>query len=262
MSEQHSIAVSIVSPVHNEEPTLIALVERTVAVMEQYPHIQGWEHILVDDGSTDHSWQTMQALQARFPHVIRLEQHPHRQGQKCCYVTGFARARGWLTVLMDADLQVLPEELPRVLDQAVLNGCEMVCTYSDQNRGGKHRGLVSLIGNMVFMKLIFGSPVRDATANFMAVQTRYLRGVDLIANDQRYILPIAMRRGLARIGEVGCVFGTRDYGKSKYNKWKKMLQGVPEMIVLKRRLASGFYDEPKLEPLKISFPVMAQSGVK
>jgi hypothetical protein len=71
-----------------------------------------------------------------------------------------------------------------------------------------------------------------------------------------------MRRGLTHISEVGCVFGTRDYGKSKYNKWKKMLQGVPEMLVLKRRLASGFYDEPTPEPLKVSFPALAQSGVK
>jgi glycosyltransferase involved in cell wall biosynthesis len=262
LSKPRAIAVSIISPVHNEEATLIPLVERTVTVMEQYHHVQGWEHILIDDGSSDGSWEVMQSLQARFLQYVRVEQHAQRQGQKRCYVTGFARARGWLSVLMDADLQVFPEELPRVLDQAVLNGYEMVCTYSDQTRGGKHRGLISLIGNTVFMKLIFASPVRDATANFMAVQTRYLRGVELIANDQRYVLPIAMRRGLSRIGEVGCVFGTRDHGKSKYNKWKKMLQGVPEMLILKRRLASGFYDAPKPEPLNISAPVWAQSDVK
>jgi glycosyltransferase involved in cell wall biosynthesis len=262
LAEQRSTDVSIISPVHNEEPCLVPLVERTVAVMEQYPHIRGWEHILVDDGSTDGSWQIMQSLQARFPQYLRIERHPERLGQKRGYVTGITAARGWLSVFMDADLQVLPEELPLVLDKAVLGGCEMVCTYSDPQRGGKHRGVVSLIGNKIFMKLIFNSPVRDATANFMAVQTRYMRGVELIANDQRYLLPIAMRRGLTRIGEVGCVFETRHHGKSKYSKWKKMLQGVPEMIVLKRRLASGFYDEPRPEPLNLAAPAMAQSAVE
>lgn len=262
MTEQHPTDISIISPVHNEEHTLTPLVERAVAVMEVYPNIRGWEHILIDDGSTDGSWQIMQGLQSRFPQVVRIEQHPSRQGQKRCYSTGFAKARGWLSVLMDADLQVLPEELPLVLDKAILDGCEMVCTYSDQKRGGKHRGLVSLIGNVVFMKIIFSSPVRDATANFMAVQTRYLRDVPLIANDQRYLLPIAMRRGLTRIGEVGCVFGTRQYGKSKYSKWKKTLQGIPEMIVLKRRLASGFYDEPRPEPLTIAVPLLERSGAQ
>ncbi len=262
MTQQRSIDVSIISPVHNEEFSLTPLVERTVAVMDQYPHIRGWEHILVDDGSTDGSWQVMQRLQTRFPQFLRVEQHPHRQGQKRGYVTGLSLASGWLSVFMDADLQVLPEELPRVLDKAILGGCEMVCTYSDPNRGGKHRGWVSLIGNKVFMKLFFDSPVRDATANFMAVQTRYLRGVRLVANDQRYLLPIAVRRGLTRIGEVGCVFDARQHGKSKYSKWKKMLQGIPEMIVLKRRLASGFYDTPWPEPLKVVAPAIAQSAVE
>jgi glycosyltransferase involved in cell wall biosynthesis len=254
-----SIDVSIISPVHNEELSLTPLVERTVAVMENYPHIKAWEHILVDDGSTDSSWRIMQDLQARFPDYVRIVQHPQRMGQKQGYYTGFQNARGWLSILMDADLQVLPEELPLVLDKAVLNNFEMVCTYSDQQRGGKHRGLVSLIGNMLFMKLIFNSPVRDATANFMAVQTRYLRGVELIDNDQRYIMPIAMRRGLTRIGEVGCVFAVREHGKSKYSKWKKILQGVPEMLVLKRRLASGFYDEPRPEVLNINVPAQSEA---
>jgi glycosyltransferase involved in cell wall biosynthesis len=257
LSDQPPIDVSIVSPVHNEVRSLLSLVERTVAVMQQYPHIQGWEHILVDDGSTDGSFQVMRKLQAQYSQVIRVEQHPRRLGQKHCYQTGLSCARGWLTVLMDADLQVLPEELPLVLDKAVLGGCEMVCTYSDPARGGKHRGLVSLLGNRVFMRLVFKSPVRDATANFMALQTHYLRGVELIANDQRYLLPIAMRRGLTRIGEVGCVFASRQHGKSKYSKWKKMLQGLPEMIALRRRLASGFYDQPRTEPLKLTAPATA-----
>jgi len=260
--DRHPVDVSIISPVHNEEMTLVPLVERTVAVMEKYPHIGGWEHILVDDGSTDNTWRIMQDLQTRFPNYIRLEQHTSRQGQRRGYMTGFRQARGWLSVLMDADLQVLPEELPLVLDKAILDGYEMVCTYSDQTRGGKHRGMVSYIGNVIFMKLFFNSPVRDATANFMAVQTRYLRGVELIDNDQRYILPIAMRRGLKKIGEVGCVFETRQYGKSKYQKWKKMLQGIPEMIILKRRIASGFYDEPTPEALVTPAPAMAQSTGK
>jgi dTDP-4-amino-4,6-dideoxy-D-galactose acyltransferase len=102
---------------------------------------------------------------------------------------------------------------------------------------------VSRIGN-IFMKLLFRSPVVDAGANFMGIQTRYVRGVDLIQNDQRYLLPISMRRGLTRVGEVGVIFGVRGYGQSKYSKYKKAFQGVPEMLMLKVRLLSGFYDKP------------------
>ncbi len=240
---ERPVDVSIICSVHNEEKNLTPLVERTVAVMERYPHIAGWEMILVDDSSTDASWDVMQELSARFPNYVRLKRHETRRGQKGCFMTGFSAARGWLSVLMDADLQVLPEELPLVLDKAILEGCEMVCTHNDPARGGKSRGIVSRIGN-VFMRLIFNSPVRDAGANFMAVHTRYLVGVKLIANDQRYLLPIAVRRGLKKICEVGCVFGLRVYGRSKYSKLRKALTGLPEMLALKWRLLRGFYDAP------------------
>lgn len=235
--------VTIISSVYNEAENLIPLVERVVEVMEKYPHVRFWEYILVDDASMDGSWEVMQKLQVCFPQYVRLEGHPQRRGQKGCFMTGFANARGRWSILMDADLQVLPEELPLLLDKAILEKYEMVCTYNDTSREGKRRGLVSRIGN-IFMKIFFNSPVRDAGGNFMALQTRYIRNVKLIANDQRYLLPICMRRGLKRIGEVGCVFGKRAYGRSKYSKWKKMLQGIPEMWLLKRRLKSGFYDLP------------------
>jgi ribosomal protein S18 acetylase RimI-like enzyme len=238
-----SVDVTIISSVYNEKGNLTALVERTVTVMEKYRRVRGWELILVDDASTDGSWEVMQDLQARFPQYVRIEQHPQRQGQKGCFMTGFAEARGWLSVLMDADLQVLPEELPLVLDKAILEGREMVCTYNDRIRGDTQRSLVSRIGN-TFMNYLFDSPVRDAGGNFMALCTRYMRGVRLIANDQRYLVPICTRRGLKKIDEVGVIFGYRTYGKTKYKKWKKALQGVPEMLMLKRRLQRGFYDLP------------------
>ena len=150
---------------------------------------------MVDDASTDGSWEVMQRIQDQFPHYIILRQHAERRGQKGCFMTGFENARGTFSILMDADLQILPEELPRVLDKAFLQEAEIVCTYNDPERGGKNRGMVSAIGN-IFMQVLFSSPVRDAGANFMLIKTRYIRGVKLLANDQRYLLPISMRTWL------------------------------------------------------------------
>lgn len=249
-------SVSILASIYNEEKSLTPLVERTVATMEQYPPAQeSWEFLLINDASEDDSGMILEKLVLRFPHVVRVIHHPQRQGQKGCFMSGFQNARGRVSVLMDADLQVLPEELPRLLDPILLDGAQMVCTCHDVARGGPRMGVgrgVSRIGNL-FMKLLFRSPVRDAGANFMAVQTRYLQGVRLVANDQRYLLPIAMRRGLERITEVGCAFQRRVYGRSKYRYWKKALEGIPEMLLLKRRLLAGFYDHP---------PVPEESPVK
>ena len=242
-SFQDSIDLSIIASIHNEKLNLPSLTSRIVEVLRNYPHVQDWELIMVDDASTDGSWEVMEEIQKQFPEYVRLKQHPERLGQKGCFMTGFENARGWLSILMDADLQVLPEELPLVIDKAILEGNEIVCTYNDPRRGGKTRGMVSRIGN-VFMKTLFKSPVQDAGANFMGIQTRFVRGVKLTHNDQRYLLPISMRRGLKKISEVGVIFGLRGYGKSKYNKWKKTFQGFPEMLVLKSRLLTGVYDQP------------------
>ena len=240
------IDVTIIFPVHNEEESLVALAERTIAVMEQYPSASSWEIIIVDDASTDGSLSVMIGLSENFPGYVRVARHTKQSGQKGCFMTGFAKARGWLSVVMDADLHVLPEELPRVLDKAILEGFEMVCTHSDRSRASDRRTFVSSTGNL-FMKFIFSSPVRDAANKFTAVQTHYIRGVNLINGDQRYLLPICMRRGITKISDVGCLFGQRVYGRSKYNKWKKMLIGIPQMIALKIRLLSGYYDEPPVE---------------
>jgi ribosomal protein S18 acetylase RimI-like enzyme len=240
---QEPIDLSIVASIHNEKLNLPSLVARTVEVLRHYPHVRGWELIMVDDASTDGSWPVMEKIREEYPQFVRLAQHSQRLGQKGCFMTGFEMARGWLSILMDADLQVLPEELPMVMDKAILEGSEIVCTYNDPQRGGKHRGFVSRIGN-IFMKLLFRSPVIDAGANFMGIQTRYIRGVNLVRNDQRYLLPISMQRGLTRVSEVGVIFGVRGYGRSKYSKYKKAVQGVPEMLMLKTRLLSGFYDQP------------------
>lgn len=248
-----AVDVSVISSVYNEEGNLAPLVHRVVSTMESYPTGDLWEYLLVDDASTDGSRHVLNALSDQFPGYVRVLSHPTRQGQKGCFMTGFAHARGRIAILLDADLQVLPEELPRVLDEALLRGREMVCTYNDTARGGKRRHVVSRLGNVVLRKL-FRSPVRDAGANFMAVETRFLRGVRLLANDQRYLLPIAMRRGLRQIAEVGCVFELRAYGQSKYSYVGKVLGGIPEMLALQQRLWAGAYDAPPVPPPADPFP--------
>jgi dolichol-phosphate mannosyltransferase len=245
MTAQPPLDISIISSVYNEEGTLRPLVERVVAVMERYPHVSAWEYLLVDDASTDGSARLLDDLRDAFPAHVRVLHHETRRGQKGCFMTGFEHAHGRISVLMDADLQVLPEELPLVLDQAVIERQQMVCTHNDVDRGGKRRHLGRQIGNLC-LQWFFRSPVRDAAANFMAVETRFVRGVRLIANDQRYLVPIGMRRGIRRIADVGCVFELRAHGRSKYNYWTKIAFGVLEMWVLKRRLARGFYDAPEV----------------
>lgn len=243
-----SIEVSIICSIHNEQGNIPELVARISQVLSAWTELPSWEVLLIDDASTDTSWpEIQQASQQDTAHFIGL-QHPERRGQKGCFMTGFHHARGRISVTMDADLQVLPEELPNILKPILLDSYQMVCTFNDPHRDQYSkqrydRSLVSYIGN-IFMRTLFNSPVRDAGGNFLALETRFIRDVALLYNDQRYLLPISMRRGLQRITEVGCEFAPRVRGKSKYSLWKKALLGIPEMFRLKIRLLRGVYDTP------------------
>jgi glycosyltransferase involved in cell wall biosynthesis len=244
--------VSIICSIHNEEGNIPELADRIHRQLSAWDGGPAWEVLLIDDASTDASWSQIQAAAQQYHGQFIPLQHPQRRGQKGCFMTGFQQARGWISVTMDADLQVLPEELHRVISPIWEGGYQIVCTYNDPQRDVYHkqrydRSLVSYIGNF-FMRALFNSPVKDAGANFLAVETRFLRGVGLLANDQRYLLPISMRRGLTKITEVGCEFAPRVRGKSKYSLWKKALLGIPEMFQLKYRLLRGEYDQPKVGP--------------
>jgi undecaprenyl-phosphate 4-deoxy-4-formamido-L-arabinose transferase len=247
-SSEEPLDVTIIFSVHNEEGNLVPLTERTISVMDRYPHVHAWEIIIVDDASDDDSLEVMERLADRYPNHVRIQRHQQNQGKKGTFMTGFANARGWLSVVMDADLQALPEELPAVLDKAFLEGSELVSTYSDRSRPGERPGFVSAWAYL-WKKVIFNSRFREESLRFTAVETRYIKGVKLIAGDHRYLLQICIRRGVTRIGDVGCVFGKRVYGRSDYNKWKKAFTGLPQMLALKLRLLKGYYDEPAVQQM-------------
>ncbi len=234
--------ISVILSIHNEADTISELVKRIDKVMSGYRGVE-WECLGIDDASTDTSWAVLNETSASHPKLKPIK-HPERLGQKGCFMTGIEVTSANIIVLMDADLQVLPEELPKVLDPILDEGFEWVCTYNQTTHGGRPRSIISGIGNM-FMKMFFATPVKDAGNNFVAFKKSYLKGVRLTENDQRYLLPIAMSRGLRRdrITEVPVLFEKRKFGRSKYSMLRKTLLGVPEMLRLKYRILTGFYEK-------------------
>jgi glycosyltransferase involved in cell wall biosynthesis len=226
--------VSVISPVHNEEACLEELVARVGATLAAMP-LRGWEHLLVDDASTDQSPQILRRLARVDPEHVRVFRHARRQGQGGAQRTGFFFARGEVFVTLDADLQLFPEDLPLVLRPVLEQGCDIVAT-----RVQGPRSLVSRLGNL-FMKLLLQSPVRDASTKFMALKADFVRGMPMVGNDQRYVLAIAQSRGARRVTEVEVRYQPRRHGVSKYSLWKKVFQGIPEMLAVRSRIARGFY---------------------
>ena len=131
--------VSIVVPVHNGSQTLRALVDRTQAAL--HPHADDLEIILVNDGSTDDSWEEITRLATENPRVrgINLMRN---YGQHSALLAGIREAIHPITVTIDDDLQNPPEEIPRLLDR-LQEGHDVVYGTPHHQHHGFWRGRAS-----------------------------------------------------------------------------------------------------------------------
>lgn len=121
-NEPTNIHISIVSPVYKGENLVDELVQRISQAMTNVP--VGYEIILVEDGSPDRSWQSIESNCAQHPNVkgIKLSRN---FGQHYAITAGLQHAKGEYIIVMDCDLQDLPEEIPNLYAKA-LEGYDLV----------------------------------------------------------------------------------------------------------------------------------------
>lgn len=238
--------VSILTPIHNEEENIPELVERIEKTMEAWRGAgpgREWEHLACDDWSTDGSLALLKKLAETHPR-LRPAQNAKRSGQTGGFETGFRHATGEVIVTMDADLQNFPEDIPLLLAPIEEGRLDLTNAVRMKRRHSLPMILISRGGN-VLIRALLTCPVRDAASNFTALPAKHARGLTLVENDHRYVIPIFVRRGLdpRRIGDVETRHTARKHGASKYKVLRKAFAGVPELFRFRKRLKAGFYDE-------------------
>src|SRR5215218_10371078 len=105
--------LSIVVPIRNEAPNIGPLYRELIQTLEA-SH-RSFELIVIDDGSTDDSFEQLASLQASDPR-LRVIRFRRNFGQTAAFAAGFAYARGSVIVTSDGDLQNDPRDIPRLLD--------------------------------------------------------------------------------------------------------------------------------------------------
>lgn len=121
--------LSIVVPLFNEEeslPELCAWINR-VANAQQL----SYEIIMIDDGSTDQSWNKIEELKSQFP--IRAIRFAVNYGKSAALHVGFQRAKGQVVITMDADLQDSPDEIPELYQMITEQGFDLVSGYKKKD---------------------------------------------------------------------------------------------------------------------------------
>src|SRR5689334_9505683 len=117
-----NLAISVIAPLWNEKLNVRPLAEQVFAALRQDP--RSLELLLVDDASTDGTWEEILAAQKADPRV-RAIRHLRNSGQSAALWTGFQASRGSIIATLDGDLQNDPADFPRMLE--ALSSADMVC---------------------------------------------------------------------------------------------------------------------------------------
>jgi glycosyltransferase involved in cell wall biosynthesis len=203
--------VSVVVPVYNNADTLEELYRRLSAVMA----VRGvsFELILVDDGSTDSSWEVIRKLRVEEPRVraVRLARN---FGQHAAFCAGLERMRGRMGVALDADLENRPEDVPALLDE-LERGTEFVSGRRVRRRSPfLARRLPSWILNRLAQSLT-GVRISDYGCALNAFTPRLAREVLHQGERRRFLKPLFAM--LARsVREVPVAYAPRPSGRSSY----------------------------------------------
>ena len=127
----NKLDISVVVPLYNEAeslPELVAWIDR-VAVSHGY----AYEVILVDDGSSDGSWEVVESLREKYP-AIRGIGFARNYGKSAALYCGFAAAEGEVVITMDADLQDSPDEIPELRRMILEEGYDLVSGWKKKRR--------------------------------------------------------------------------------------------------------------------------------
>ncbi len=203
--------ISIVVPIHDEEPSILPLYDRLTSVMEGLQ--QPYELIFVDDASTDKSFELLANLVEvdQRMKVVRLRRN---FGQTAALSAGFDEAKGAIIVSMDGDLQHAPEDIPQLL--AKLNEGYDIASGWRKNRVDNLvlRKIPSRIANWLMAK-VSGLELHDFGTTFKAYRSEILKDVNLYGELHRFIPALASFYG-ARVVEVPISNINRPAGKSHY----------------------------------------------
>jgi len=225
-SNAKKLDLSVVVPVFNEEGNIPTLVERLYDAL--IPLGLSFEIIAIDDGSRDRSYELLAIEAARHPEfkVVGLRRN---FGQTAALMAGLDVATGEILVLMDADLQNDPSDIP-ILIAKLSEGYDLVSGWrKDRKDASATRIIPSQIANWIISALT-GVRLHDFGCTLKAYRRDALEGVRLYGEMHRFIPVYSHLRG-ARLAEIVVKHSPRTAGQSSYGL-ERVIKVLLDLIVL------------------------------
>lgn len=219
--------ISVVVPLYNEEESLgelVAWIDRVATTNKL-----SYEVIMVDDGSSDNSWEVVEKLSTQYSaiHGIRFARN---YGKSAALYCGFEAARGEVVFTMDADLQDSPDEIPEMRRMILEEGLDMVSGWKKKRYDPAGKRLPSKFFNWT-ARIVSGIKLHDFNCGLKAYRRKVVKSIEVYGEMHRYIPILAKHAGFKRIGEKVVQHQERKYGVSKFGM-ERMIKGYLDLITV------------------------------
>ena len=222
-------AISVIVPLYNEARNVQPLARKIFEAFREEP--RPIELILVDDRSTDETWEEILTARRADPR-IRALRHQTQSGQSAALWTGFQASRGEVIATLDGDLQNDPADFPRMLAQ--LATCDMVCGVRVGRKDTAVRRLSSVIARGA-RKLALGVDFRDSGCNLRVFKRSVLKLLPPFDGLHRFV-PILAHGGGAIVKEMPVTHHARVAGLSKYGILNRLGRGISGLALVRKCL--------------------------
>jgi len=217
--------ISVVAPLWNEQDNVQPLVDQVFQALRQ--ENRAIELILVDDASTDATWEHILDAQRAEPRV-RAIRHVRNRGQSAALWTGFTASRGEILATLDGDLQNDPADFPGMI--AALSSADLVCGVRTKRMDNALRRLSSRIARAA-RKFALGVDFRDSGCNLRVFKRSVLQTLFPFDGLHRFMPIVADGAGVVVI-ETPVSHRPRLAGVSKYGVWNRLGRGICDLAMI------------------------------
>ena len=221
--------VSIIIPVFNEKDTLEQLVEKV-----EQANFAGLEKeiILVDDKSTDGTFEILQRMQEKYKVLF----HEKNQGKGAAIRTAVKEATGDFVVIQDADLEYLPDDYDKLLPLLINNEADVVYGSRFKNEeNSKNFILKNKLANMfltMLTNILYGAKITDMETCYKAFKREFIQSITIKSNrfDFEPEITAKIMKKKAKLVEVPISYIGRGHEEGKKINWKDGVHAILTLI--------------------------------
>jgi glycosyltransferase involved in cell wall biosynthesis len=227
---QQRCAISVIVTCYFEEKSLREFHSRLKAALESMG--RSYEIVMINDGSTDGTWPLIQEIMQGDENVVAALDFAKNSGQGAAITAGLNETTGTRVVLLDSDLQLFPEELPKRMEVYDRGPYDLVTGYREHREDSWSRKLPSLLANVI-MRRASNSNLRDFGCTFKVYNGDILRALGYGPHKMFQNTEVIAR--LARYTEVPVSHAARRYGQSGWTFTKLYRANMDNFVSMSDR---------------------------